>query len=128
MKKFLWLILMFSALTFTFYISPVYADCDPNDPNFGPCPAGLTEIEEVFSNIISVVVGLGFIAMLMMLVWSGFQFLVSGGEPKALQAARQASIWAILGIVFMIAAWLILQLIASFTGLPVTVFNIKTLL
>lgn len=93
----------------------------------GPDPAGLNEIEGVVSNVISVIVGLGFIAMLLLLIWSGFKFLVSGGEPKALQAARQTFIWAILGVVIMAVAWLVLQLIASFTGIHVTVFNIKTL-
>lgn len=94
---------------------------------FGPCPAGLTEIEGVIGNIISVVVGLGFVAMLVLLIWSGFKFLTSGGEPKALQSARQATTWALLGLTFMIVAWLILQLIETFTGVKVTVFNIKTL-
>ncbi|MCL4365690.1 pilin [Patescibacteria group bacterium] len=93
----------------------------------GPPPAGLNEIEQVVGNIISVIVGLGFIALLVMLVWAGFKFLTSGGEPKALQAARQTFTWALLGIVFMAVAWLILQLIAGFTGIDVTKFNIKTL-
>ena len=96
-------------------------------PDFGPLPAGLTEIEQLIGNIISVVVGLGFVAMLILLVWAGFKFITSGGEPKALQSARNVFSWALLGIVFMIIAWLVLQLIASFTGLPVTVFNIKSL-
>ena len=124
-------LLLFFALTFAFYTSSAYAasptPCNPNDPNFGPCPAGLTEIEQVVGNIISVILGLGFIAMLVMLIWSGFKYLISGGEAKAVQAARQTFTWAILGIAFMAIAWLILQIVASLTGLPVTVFNIKTL-
>lgn len=92
-----------------------------------PGPAGLKELEDVFSNIISVVVGLGFVAMLVLLVWAGFKFISSGGEPKALQSARQVFNWALLGIFFMIIAWLVLQLIESFTGLKVTVFDIRTL-
>ncbi|MDD5415440.1 MAG: pilin [Candidatus Daviesbacteria bacterium] len=93
----------------------------------GPDAAGLTEIERVIGNVISVIVGLGLIAMLVMLIWSGFKFLFSGGDPKAVEVARLTFAWAILGIIFMAIAWLILQLIASFTGLPVTVFNIKSL-
>ena len=93
----------------------------------GPDAAGLTEIEQVVGNIISVVVGLGFVAMLVMLVMAGFKYLTSGGEPKAIQSAHQTLTWALLGMFFMIIAWLILQLIGNFTNLPVTVFNIKTL-
>lgn len=94
---------------------------------FGPCPPGLNEIENVFSSLISVIVGLGFIVMLVFIVMAGFKYLTSGGEPKALQAAHHALVWAILGVVFMAIAWLILQLIFNFTGINVTVFNIKTL-
>ncbi len=93
----------------------------------GPDPAGLTEIEGVVEKVISVVVGLGFIALLVLVLWSGVKFITSGGEPKALQAARQIFTWAVLGIVFMAFAWLILLLIQNFTGIEVTTFNIKTL-
>lgn len=93
----------------------------------GPDPAGLTEIENIFSSLISVIVSLGFIVMLVMIVMAGFKYLTSGGEPKALQAAHHALVWAILGVVFMAVAWLILQLIFNFTGINVTIFNIKTL-
>ncbi len=93
----------------------------------GPDPAGLTEIEQVFGSLVSVVVGLAFIVMLVFIVMAGFKYLTSGGEPKALQAAHHALVWAILGVVFMAIAWLVLQLIFNFTGINVTVFNIKTL-
>lgn len=113
-----------------FIIHPVFAA--PPTPckdsaEFGPCPAGLTEIEAVIGNVISVVVGLGFIALLILVLWSGFKFITSGGEPKTLQAARQTFAFAILGVLFMALAWLILLLIKNFTGLDVTAFNIKTL-
>lgn len=110
------------------FISPVYADCSLTDPNPpGECPAGLNELESIVGNVISVVVGLGFVAMLVLIVTAGFKYLTSGGEPKAIQAANQTFSWALLGVVFMAVAWVILQLIARITGLPVTIFNTKTL-
>lgn len=93
----------------------------------GPDPAGLDQIEQVFSSVISVMVGLGFIALLVMLTWAGFKYLMSGGEPKAVAAAHQTVTWALLGIIFMAFAWLILQLIKAFTGIDVTTFNTKIL-
>lgn len=93
----------------------------------GPDPAGLKELEEVFSKVVSVVVGLGFIALLVMLIWAGIKYLTSGGEPKTIQAAHLTVTWALLGILFLAIAWLILQLIGVFTGLPVTIFNIRAL-
>ena len=90
-------------------------------------PAGLNQIEEMVGNIISLMVGVGFIVMLVMLVWAGIKYLTSGGEPKAIQSAHSVAVWALLGVVFMLIAWLILQLVAGFTGLNITTFDIKTL-
>lgn len=92
------------------------------------CPAGLQQIEELFQRIISIIAGLGFIALLMLLVSAGFKYLMSGGEQKAVQAAHQTVTWALLGIVFMALAWLILQLIYTFTGVRVIEFNLVNVL
>lgn len=93
----------------------------------GPDAAGLAQFEQVFSSVISVIVGLGFMVLVVVLVFAGFKYLISGGEPKAIQAAHQTATWALLGIIFMAVAWIILQLIENFTGVKVTVFDIKTL-
>ncbi len=90
----------------------------------GDCPAGLTELEGVFSNVIFVVVALGFIILLVMLLTAGFKYLTSGGEPKAVQAAHQTVSWALLGILFMAIAWLVLKLVFAFTGIDVTKFKV----
>lgn len=93
----------------------------------GPDAAGLKQIEDIFKNVISIIAGGGFIALLVMLVWAGFKYLMSGGDPKSVASAHQTVTWALLGIVFMIVAWLILQLIAAFTGIDVLCFNIDVL-
>lgn len=90
-------------------------------------PAGLQQIEDVFKNVVSTVVGLAFIVSLVMLIFAGIKYLTSSGEPKAIQAAHLTVTWALLGILFMAIAWLILQLIENFTKVEVTIFNIKAL-
>ena len=116
-----------------FIIHPVYAVCDaaemnkPVDQRSADCPAGLDQFEAIVGNVISVIVGLGFIAMLVMVIMAGIKYLTSGGEPKAIQSAHQTLAWALLGLLFFALAWIILQLIHAFTGIDVTVFDIKTL-
>lgn len=102
--------------------TPVFAACDAAD-----CPAGLDQIELIFGNVISVVVGLGFVATLVLVVFAGIKYLTSGGEPKAIQSTHHMLTWALLGIFFMAVAWIVLQLIAGFTGVDVTVFDIQKL-
>src|SRR3989344_2623111 len=95
--------------------------------NLGPDAAGLTQIEAVFSRVISLFVGLAFVALFVVLVLAGIKFLTSGGDPKALQAARNTVTWALLGILFLVIAWLVLQLIAAFTGIEgLKTFDVKT--
>lgn len=104
------------------FITSVYASS-----HLGPPEAGLAEIEKVFSSVVSVVVGLGFVATLVLLVWAGIKYITSGGEPKAIQQAHLTVTWALLGILFLAIAWIILQLVQAFTGIEVTVFNIRAL-
>jgi len=117
-------------MLFTFYFLlftfPAYAVCDPAKPTLD-CPAGLQQIEEVFTKVISVIVGLSFIVSSVVLAWAGIKYLTSGGEPKAIQAAHQALIWALLGILFLAIAWIILQLVQAVTGVQVTFFDIRAL-
>ncbi len=92
-----------------------------------PSPAGLQQIEDVFTKVISVIVGLAFIISLVMLAWAGIKYLTSGGEPKAISAAHQTVTWALLGILFLAIAWIILQLVQAVTGVQVTFFDIRQL-
>ena len=128
------LIKIFTSLFLLLVASPIYAasptpcvNADSIKAGFGPCPGGLTEIEQIVGNVISVIVGLGFVAMLVFLIMAGIKYLTSGGEPKAISSAHQTFTWALLGVFLLAVAWLILQLIHAFTGIDVTIFDIKKL-
>lgn len=92
----------------------------------GPGPSGIKQLQEMLTRGINLSVALAFIALTIVLFYSGIKFLTSGGEPKALASASQAITWALLGILFLAIAWLILKLIATFTGVDVTHFNLCT--
>lgn len=91
----------------------------------GPGPAGIDQLQQLILRIINLSVGLAFVALLIMLIYGGIKYLISGGDPKVLPAASHTITWAILGIVFLILAWLILKLIHAFTGVDVTQFCIS---
>jgi amino acid transporter len=94
-------------------------------PSLGPGPAGLPELQDLFSRIIKISVGLAFVALVVVLVMAGIKYITSSGEPKSIQSASQAIVWGLLGMLFLVIAWLILQLIHAFTGLDVTKFCIS---
>src|SRR3989344_3547953 len=90
--------------------------------DLGPGPAGAQQLQELILRAIGLSVTFAFIVLTIMLFVGGFKFLTSAGDPKNLQSARQTALWAVLGIGFLILAWIVLRIIEAFTGVPVTNF------
>lgn len=89
-------------------------------------PAKIEHFQYVFANIVSTIAALAGIACFIMLIFGGFKYLMAGGDPKAVAAARNTLTYAILGVVFLVGAWLILKLLEQFTGVSLTKFVIIT--
>ena len=85
-------------------------------------PAGLKQLQEMIQRLLGLAVELGFTLSLLFLVWGGIKFLVSGGESKAVQEASGIVTWALLGVLFLLIAFLILKVIGALTGVDVTQF------
>lgn len=83
-------------------------------------PAQISDIVGVLQRIIQLLAPAAAIALFIMLLVAGFQFLTSGGDPKSVGQARMTLTLAIIGIILVISAWLILLLIKSVTGVNVT--------
>ena len=94
-----------------------------NDPG----PAGLLQLQQLTQRIINISVGLAFIILTVVLVYAGIKFITSGGDSKSLASAGQTITWALLGVLFLVLAWLILNLIEYFTGVRVTDFSLCAL-
>lgn len=90
--------------------------------DLGPGPAGVNDLQNLFARILNISVGFAFIALLVVLLFAGIKFLTSGGDTKAIQGASQTVTWGLLGMLFLVVAWLVLQLIHAFTGIDVTKF------
>lgn len=81
-------------------------------------------LETVFSNVISTAIALAGIVFLIMLLVGGFNYLTAGSEAPKAEAARKTITFAIIGFVFVVLSYLVLQLISRFTGVDVTQFKI----
>lgn len=88
--------------------------------------ATLLGFECLIGNVLPVVLRLIGIGTFFMIIWGGFKYLTSGGDPKATEAAQNTITYGIIGLVVAIAAWIILNLIKYFTGADVTTFRITT--
>lgn len=86
--------------------------------------ATLKGLECIFSQILGIAARLAGLAVFVMLIIGGWQYITSGGEKQAAQKARNTLTYAILGLVLLIASWFILRFIKLFTGVDVTKFVI----
>ncbi len=82
--------------------------------NASPLP--LTGLQDIFSNVISLAIGFGGVVFFIMFVVGGFSYLTAGGNPQAVEGAKKALTYAIMGLVFIALAFLILVIISNFTG------------
>jgi len=78
----------------------------------------------LFANVVKVVVSLGAVALFIMLLVGGFNFLFSAGDQKKLETAKGTVTQAVVGLVIMSVAYLILKTIEVFTGVNVTTFSL----
>lgn len=100
-------------------------DCDTQGVPNADGVATLSCLVPLFENIVRAVVAFGGIALFLMLLVGGFNFLFSAGDPKKLEQARGTISQAIIGLVIMSAAYLIINLIGRFTGIEsITTFTI----
>ena len=88
-------------------------------------PAPLSALEGVFSQVISVILGLAGIAAVVMLVVGGYHYLMAGGDKEGAARARNTITYALVGLILSVSAWAILNLFASFLGITgIGTFNI----
>ncbi|HWS48949.1 MAG TPA: hypothetical protein VN174_02795 [Candidatus Methanoperedens sp.] len=86
--------------------------------------ASIQGLECLFYNVLQVVVIIAGLAFLFMFISGGFKYLFSSNEQKAVAAASSTLTMAIIGLIGIIASWLILSFIQKFTGINITQFVI----
>lgn len=85
--------------------------------------ATIQALECIILQFFHIIVLLAGLAVFVMIIISGFKWLASGGNPKAVESARNTVTYAVLGLALIIGIWFILQFIETFTGLTVTKFT-----
>jgi hypothetical protein len=86
--------------------------------------ATLSCLVPLFGNIVRAVIAFGGIGLFLMLLVGGFNFLFSSGDPKKLEQARGTISQAVVGLIIMSSAYLIVNMIGTFTGVNVGTFTI----
>jgi len=97
--------------------------CEPVGTG-GGCAAPISGLNALFSNVLAIIVPFAAVGLFVMLMMGGFKYITSGGNPKALEAAKATITYAIIGMILVAGAYLIIELIVQLTGAPITEFEI----
>jgi len=87
--------------------------------------ASIASLTTLFKNAVTGITAFVGVVLFIVIVMAGFTYLFSGGDAKQLEKAKNAFTYAIIGLVVIVSAYLILQLIGLFTGVNVTEFNLN---
>ncbi len=78
--------------------------------------SGSQGISTLLSNIIKIIYSIAALVAVFMVIFSAFQWIISGGNKDAIAAARQRLTWAIIGIVVLAFVFLLLNVLGKITG------------
>lgn len=82
-------------------------------------------LEPIFGRVVQATLALAGVALFVMLVVGGYNFLLSGGDQKKLEAARGTLTNAVIGLVVIVCAYLVIRTVQLFTGVTgITEFTI----
>lgn len=99
--------------------------CAPGGPTTGECASPLSNLTDTFMNVIGFLIPLGGMVLFVMLLIGGFYFITSSGDPRKVEGAKNTLTYAIGGVMVLAAAFLIIQIIANFVGVPAILnFNV----
>lgn len=82
----------------------------------GNSAAGMTGITNMVSAIIGALTAVAAIWFLFMLLFSGYEWMSSGGDPKKLANARDHITHAFIGMVIIAGSWSLVAIVGQFLG------------
>lgn len=86
-------------------------------PAIGGKPVGFTDLSDFINKAITLIFIVGVIAVLVMLVWGGVEWIISGGDKEAVGKARGRIINALIGLAVLAVAFAIAQVAGQFLGI-----------
>ena len=84
----------------------------------------LSQLEGVFSQVISVALTLVGVTALVVILLGGFQYLSASGNKEAAGKARLTLTFGLVGLILAISAWMILNISGTFLGVNFGSFSI----
>lgn len=76
-------------------------------------------IGSIVSSLVNYLFPLAGLLLLLYLIFGGFSLMTSGGDPKAVQAAKSKITNALIGFIIVFASYWIVQILGTILGIEV---------
>lgn len=97
----------------------VQSDIILQRPTIGSTKAGYADINDFITKAIQLIFIIGVIAVLVMLIWGGTAWILSGGEKEAVANARGRIVNALIGLAILAVAFALAQVAGTFLGINI---------
>jgi hypothetical protein len=77
----------------------------------------LTNLGTIISTVIPYLFGAAGLLLLLYLVWGGFSYMLSGGDPKGTESAKQKITNALVGFTIVFVAYWLVQILGTILGI-----------
>ena len=116
MKK----ILFFPVIFITLFVAPAVSAAEQISIAV-PTPINLkvSNLGTLLSGAIGFILVIAALAAFIFLIWGGIQWITSGGDKSAVEAARSRILAAIIGLFVVFAAWALMSVLGGFFGFDI---------
>lgn len=83
----------------------------------GPLDPNIQNLGGLISRILSFIIPLAGIVLLFVLIWGGFDYMMSQGNPEKVKSAQAKITTGLIGFFLLISSYLIVRVIAGIFGL-----------
>ena len=83
----------------------------------GPLDPDIKNLGDLISRMLSFIIPLSGIVLLFVLIWGGYDYMMSQGNPEKVKSAQAKITTGIIGFILLIGSYLIVRVIAGIFGL-----------
>lgn len=77
-------------------------------------PPRISEIGGILDNVMMYITPVGVLIAVIMIVYAGYMWMLSSGDPNKTGQAQGTITWAVIGLIFLMTFRLVLQIVFDF--------------
>lgn len=82
-----------------------------------PGVTGEIKLANLVNLVISLIIPIGGIVLLLVLIWGGYEYMMSGGAPDKVKSAQAKLTTGIIGFILLITSYILVKVITMIFGI-----------